>query len=109
MNITKENAYPVGTKVIYPDGTIRTLRRISKFTDGSDFYEWEITIPKPEPQRTKTMVDSHKARIWLAKTCAGIKALARELETANVDDTFSLICELRGKLWYEAEDFRVCT
>jgi hypothetical protein len=106
MNITKENAYPVGTKIIYPDGMVRTLRTISKFPDGSDFHEWEITFPKPETQRAKTMVDSHKARIWLAKTCAGIKALARELETANVDDAFSLVYELRGKLWYEAEEFK---
>jgi hypothetical protein len=52
------------------------------------------------------MTDSHKARIWLAKTCAGIKALARELETASQEDAFDLIYELRGKLWYEQEEFK---
>lgn len=109
MNITKENAYPVGTKVIYPDGKIRTLKTISTFPDRSDFYEWELTFPEPETQRAKAIVDSYKARIWLAETCAGIKALARELDTLPQDEAFKLVCSLGSRLWRDSEDFRVCT
>ena len=96
--------YPLGTKIIYPNGQVSTLTRITTYPYPElPEHTWEHVLEKP---RTKTMVDSHKARIWLAKTCAGIKALARELETANVDDAFSLVYELRGKLWYEAEEFK---
>lgn len=110
MNITKENAYPVGTKVIYPDGMIRTLRRILKFPDGSDFHEWELlTLPTPEKQETKTMVDSYKARIWLAETCASIKVIASELDGLTQDEKFKLVCSFGSRLWRDSEDFRVCT
>lgn len=54
------------------------------------------------------MVDSKRARIWLSKTRAHIAALSKELESATDEEAFALLYELRGKLWYEQEDFSSC-
>jgi hypothetical protein len=62
-----------------------------------------------DPLGTKTMVDSHKARIWLAETCASIKAVASELDGLPQDEKFKLVCSLGGRLWRDSEDFRVCS
>lgn len=50
-------------------------------------------------------MSSAEGRIWLSATKAKIQALAKELETSDEEDSFTLIYELRGDLWYKQESY----
>jgi hypothetical protein len=94
--------YPLGTKIIYPNGHVLTLTRITMYPYPElPEYTWEHVLEKP---RTKTMVDSHKARIWLAEACASIKVIASELDGLTQDEKFKLVSSLGSRLWRDSED-----
>ena len=102
-----KSEYPLGTKIIYPNGQVSTLTRITMYPYPElPEYTWEHVLEKP---RTKTMVESHKARIWLAEACASIKVIASELDGLTQDEKFKLVSSLGSRLWRDSEDFRICT
>jgi hypothetical protein len=65
-------------------------------------FGMEVDMPKKTGAR---MVDSPRARLWLAQTRAKVRQLSKELKRADDAEAFALLYELRVELWYHQEDF----